>query len=207
MFFSVYSYVSSQEIIYTDMSDTTDTLTSLSETTFVIPYIMVIGHSWAYGAFHNYNDFFKNYNINIDENTQVGTSLQWTLENVQSLPENKYNALCIFSGINDYRYDVNYIAEKFVQIFQEGFKKANVLFVFNIPDYPPASEKVKVLNEWLSEMAKINEGLIIIDINKEIELQKSSGFKMSADELHPSSYDVVQDLFIYVVQKYFYNKK
>ena len=56
-------------------------------------------------------------------------------------------------------------------------------------------------------MAKINEGLIIIDINKEIELQKSSGFKISADELHPSSYDVVQDLFIYVVQKYFYNKK
>lgn len=209
MFFSVYSYVSPQVISVSDSSGVTPDSTTNTEQTisadenFVAPKIMVIGHSWAYGAFHNDSSYFSRYGLQIDEITKVGTSLQWTLDNLKSVQENKYDAICIFSGINDYQSDVNYMAEKFLQIFEEGFRKAPVLFVFNIPDWSRASEKVKVLNEWLTEMGKINEGLIILDINKEVELQKKDGFKMSADGLHPSDYGIVKDFFIYFVQKYY----
>jgi hypothetical protein len=232
MFFSVYTYVSPQEISVSDSSAIVpdsimaDEKNEQAGENFIAPKIMVIGHSWAYGAFHNdssyfsryglvighswaygafHNDssYFSRYGLQIDEITKVGTSLQWTLDNLKSVPENKYDAICIFSGINDYQYDVNYMSDKFLQIFEEGFRKAPVLFVFNIPDWSRASEKVKVLNDWLADMGKINEGLIILDINKEVELQKKDGFRMSADGLHPSDYGIVKDFFIYFVQKYY----
>jgi hypothetical protein len=209
MFFSVYTYVSPQEISVSDSSAIVpdsimaDEKNEQAGENFIAPKIMVIGHSWAYGAFHNDSSYFSRYGLQIDEITKVGTSLQWTLDNLKSVPENKYDAICIFSGINDYQYDVNYMSDKFLQIFEEGFRKAPVLFVFNIPDWSRASEKVKVLNDWLADMGKINEGLIILDINKEVELQKKDGFRMSADGLHPSDYGIVKDFFIYFVQKYY----
>lgn len=208
MFFSVYSYVTPQEVNVSDSSkqksDTVQTVTNDKDKKKVTrPRILVIGHSWAYGAFHNDSLYFSEYGINIDEITKIGSSVQWAIDTLKNVPEKNYDAICIFTGVNDYKNEVNYIADKFYELFQEGFNKAPVLFVFNIPDWKPASEKIKVLNQWLDDMAKLNDGLIIFDIYNEMELQKQNGFQMRADGLHPSNYDVVRNFFIYFVQKYY----
>ena len=168
------------------------------------PNIKVIGHSWAVGTFKGYEEYFKKYGIKIDETSEIGTSVSWAYEKLKDVPEGKYDALCILTGINDYKRDVNYISNVFSDIFELGLTKTPVIFVYNIAYYEPASDMIKIMNKWLDETSKLNpKTIIIIDDYNEIELQKKDGFKMSGDGLHPSSYDILQNLFIYTVKNYY----
>ncbi|MCX6159161.1 MAG: hypothetical protein NTY74_14370 [Ignavibacteriae bacterium] len=172
-----------------------------------IPKIKVIGHSWAVGTFKGKEDYFKKQGIIIDETSEVGTSLTWAYERLIDVPENKYDALCILTGINDYKNDLGKVTEVFSNILELGVSKAPVIFVFNIGYYEPAVEMVAFMNDWLNEVAKLNPNLIIvIDIYGEIESKKKDGFKMSSNGLHPSSYDIIQKLFVSVVKDH-YNLK
>lgn len=179
-------------------------LTKSDSMTQFVPNIKVIGHSWAVGTFKGKEEYFKKYGIIIDETSEVGTSLNWTYDKLKDVPEGKYDALCILTGINDYKRDIGYITQMFSNILELGLSKAPVIFVFNIGYYEPATEMVKIMNEWLDESAKLNPGLIVvIDIYNELEARKKEGFKMSGNGLHPSRYDVLQNLFIYVVKNYY----
>lgn len=168
------------------------------------PYIKVIGHSWAVGAFTGQEKYFEDNGIRIDETSKVGTSLIWAVEEIKKVPPKKYDAICLLSGINDFQSSPDVAATQFSEFFEIAFSKANTIFVYNIPYYEPAKEFVSIMNEWLNETAKINNGIIIIDIYSEIELQKKEGLEMDPSGLHPRSYDSIQDILIYMV-KYYYN--
>ena len=169
-----------------------------------VPNIKVIGHSWAVGTFKGKEDYFKKQGILIDETSEVGTSLSWAYERLKEVPENKYDALCILTGINDYKNDLGKVTKVFSNILELGVSKAPLIFVFNIGYYEPAVEMVTYMNDWLNEVAKLNPNLIIvIDVYSEIESKKKDGFKMSSNGLHPSSYDIIQKLFVSVVKDYY----
>lgn len=169
-----------------------------------VPNIKVIGHSWAVGTFKNNEDFFIKHNIKIDEASEVGTSLKWAYEKLKDLPNEKYDAICILTGINDYKKSINYIVKMFSDILELAVTKASVVFIFNIAYYEPAEEMVSEINDWLNEAALLNPGIIVlVDAYNEIELRKKEGFKMSSNGLHPSSYEILQNLFVSAVQKHY----
>lgn len=169
-----------------------------------IPYIKVIGHSWAVGAFSGQEKYFDDSGIRVDETSMVGTSIKWAVEEIKKVPQKKYDAICLLTGINDFQSSPEVAALAFSEFFEIAFTKANTIFVYNVPYYEPAKDFVSIMNEWLGETAKINDGIIIIDIYSEIELQKKDGLEMDPTGLHPRSYDSIQDIFIYMV-KYYYN--
>ncbi|MCX7833603.1 MAG: hypothetical protein N2490_05275 [Ignavibacteria bacterium] len=171
-----------------------------------IPYIKIIGHSWAVGAFKGQEEYFKMNGIIIDETSKVGTSIKWATQQLDSVAENKFDAIVLLSGINDYKNSVQEIADDFVKFMEKALTKAPVVFVFNIPYYEPAAEKIAIINDWLWEMSKLNNEIIVIDLYSEIEAQKKDGLEMSKDGLHLKNYDCVMDLLIYYI-KYYYDIK
>ncbi len=171
-----------------------------------IPYIKIIGHSWAVGAFKGQEEYFKINGIIIDETSKIGTSIKWATEQLDSVPENKFDAIVLLSGINDYRKSVQAIADDFLEFMEKAISKAPVVFIFNIPYYEPAAEKIAIINDWLWEMSKLNNEIVIIDLFSEIEAQKKDGLELSKDGLHLKNYDCVMDLLIYYI-KYYYDIK
>lgn len=169
-----------------------------------IPYIKVIGHSWAVGAFEGYEEFFWKYGIIADQESELGTSIKWAVNKVNEISDtNEYDAIFLLSGINDYRNTPQSIANDFADFFNVSLSKVPVIFVCNIAYYKPAEEVVTIINEWLSDIGKKYPEIQIIDLYSEIEAQKKDGLDMSTDGLHPRSYDSIQDLFIYYILKYY----
>lgn len=169
-----------------------------------IPYVKVIGHSWAVGAFEGYEEFFWNYGIITDVESRIGTSLKWAVEKAKEISDtNEYDAIFLLSGINDYRNSPQAIADNFAEFFNAALSKVPVIFVCNIAYYKPAEETVAIINEWLFDIDKKYPEIRIIDLYGEIEAQKKEGLEMGTDGLHPRSYDSIQDLFIYYILKHF----
>lgn len=172
---------------------------------YFMPNIKVIGHSWAVGTFKGKEEYFRQYGIIIEDTTKIGSSLKWAYERLQEVPENKYDAVCVLSGINDYKSDMNSILRTFSDILELGVQKAPVIFIFNIGNYYKAQDMVRITNEWLQEAAYLNPGVIVlVDIYNAIEKGKENGtFKMRSDGLHPENYKMFQDYFINVVQNFY----
>lgn len=192
--------------IFTNDSNTyTDSLLNIKRNSEnFIPYIKVIGHSWAVGAFEGYEEFFWQYGIIVDEESETGTSLKWAVEKAKQISDtNEYDAIFLLSGINDYRNSPQVIANNFSEFFNTALTKVNIIFVCNIAYYKPAEEVVAVVNEWLSDIGKTYPEIRILDLYSEIEAQKKDGLEMGTDGLHPRSYDSIQDLFIYYILKHF----
>jgi hypothetical protein len=169
-----------------------------------IPFIKVIGHSWAVGAFEGYEEFFWRYGIITDVESEIGTSLKWAVDRAKEIPDkNEYDAIFLLSGINDYRNSPQAIADNFAEFFNVALSKVPVIFVCNIAYYKPAEEKVAIINEWLFDIDKKYPEIRIIDLYSEIEAQKKEGLEMGTDGLHPKSYDSIQDLFLYYILKYY----
>jgi len=172
--------------------------------TVFIPYIKVIGHSWAVGAFEGYEEFFWRYGIITDIESEIGTSLKWAVKKAKEVPDtNEYDAIFLLSGINDYRNSPQTIADNFAEFFNAALSKVPVIFVCNISYYKPAEETVEIVNEWLFDIDKKYPEIRIIDLYGEIEAQKKEGLEMGTDGLHPKNYDSIQDLFIYYILKYY----
>lgn len=193
------------EIIVRDTNLYTDSLLNIKKNseTF-IPYIKVIGHSWAVGAFEGYEEFFRQYGIIIDQESALGTSVKWAVNKAKEIPDtNKYDAIFLLTGINDYRNSPQGIANDFADFFNVSLSKVPVIFICNIAYYKPAEEVVTIINEWLSDIGKEYPEIKIIDLYSEIEAQKKEGLDMSKDGLHPRSYDSIQDLFIYYILKHY----
>jgi hypothetical protein len=193
------------EIIVRDTISYTDSLLNIkrSSETF-IPYIKVIGHSWAVGAFEGYDEFFWQYGIITDQESELGTSVKWAVDKAKEISDtNEYDGIFLLTGINDYRNTPQNIANDFADFFNVSLSKVPVIFVCNIAYYKPAEEMVTIINEWLSDIGKKYPEIQIIDLYSEIEAQKKDGLDMSTDGLHPRSYDSIQDLFIYYILKYY----
>jgi hypothetical protein len=193
------------DIIIKDTNTYIDSLLTIKRNskTF-IPYIKVIGHSWAVGAFEGYEEFFWQYGIIVDQESGLGTSLKWAVNKAEEISDtNEYDAIFLLSGINDYRNTPQNIANDFANFFNISLSKVPVIFVCNIGYYKPAEEVVTIINEWLSDIGKKYPEIQIIDLYNEIEAQKKDGLDMSSDGLHPRSYDSIQDLFIYYILKYY----
>lgn len=171
-----------------------------------IPYIKIIGHSWAVGAFKGQEEYFKYNGIIIDETSEIGTSLKWATKQLENVPENKFDAIVLLSGINDYQKSVQAIADDFLEFIELALNKVSVVFIFNIPYFEPAAEKIVIINDWLSEMSELNKEIVVIDLFSEIEAQKKDGLELSKDGLHLKNYDCIMDLLIYYI-KYYYNIK
>jgi len=169
-----------------------------------IPVIKIIGHSWTVGAFKGQEEYFKINGIIIEESSKIGSSIKWATNQLDSVNENKYDAIVLLSGINDYRKSVQSIADDFLEFIEKALTKAPVVFIFNIPYYEPAAEKIAIINDWLWEMSELNKEIVIIDLYSEIEAQKKDGLEFSSDGLHLKNYDCVMDLLIYYI-KYYYN--
>lgn len=192
-------------IIINDSNTYRDSLLNIKRnSTDFIPYIKVIGHSWAVGAFEGYEEFFWKYGIIVDVESEIGTSLKWAVEKAKEIPDtNEYDAIFLLSGINDYRNSPQAIANSFADFFNIALSKVPVIFVCNLAYYKPAEEIVMIINEWLSDIDKKYPEIRIIDLYSEIEAQKKEGLEMGKDGLHPASYDSIQDLFIYYILKYY----
>jgi len=170
----------------------------------IIPYVKVIGHSWAVGAFKGFEEFFWSYGIIIDEKTMTGTSISWATEVAKQISDtNEYDAIFLLSGINDYRNTPQTIANNFADFFNISLSKVPVIFVCNIGYYEPAKEVIAIVNEWLFEVGKKYPEIQILDLFGEIEAHKKDGLEMSTDGLHPRNYEPIQDLFIYYILKYY----
>lgn len=197
--------ISGKDLLYKDTTkNEKDILWDIKKkSTKFIPYIKIIGHSWAVGAFKGQEEYFKINGILIDETSKVGTSLKWAIKQLDSVPENKFDAIVLLSGINDYKKSVQEIADDFLKFMEKALTKAPVVFVFNIPYYEPAAEKITIINDWLMEMSELNKEIVVIDLYSEIEAQKKDGLELSKDGLHLKNYDCVMDLLIYYI-KYYY---
>ncbi|MBN1633145.1 MAG: SGNH/GDSL hydrolase family protein [Ignavibacteria bacterium] len=193
------------DIIIRDTNLYTDSLLKIKRNSeSFIPYIKIIGHSWAVGAFEGYEEFFWQYGIIIDQESNLGTSLQWATNKAKEISDtNEYDAIFLLSGINDYRNSPQVIANDFAEFFNVSLSKVPVIFICNIANYKPAEEVIAIMNEWLLDIGKKYPEIQIIDLYSEIEIQKENGLEMSTDGLHPQNYDSIQDLFIYYILKYY----
>jgi len=144
--------------------------------------ICVVGHSWAVGAFKDWN-----VSENIVLKAKVGSSIQWSINQIDKIKEGQFDRIYIFTGINDYTNSETKIKNDFDRLIDLVKIKTKKVYLFNIPRYSKCEQKIKNINQYLE-----TKDIEIIDVYTKYK---------NSNSLHPKSYNGVRELFLETLKK------
>jgi lysophospholipase L1-like esterase len=148
--------------------------------------ILLVGHSWAADAGMDAKAITVSLPVELEVAAKRSSSVEWSQARLDERDLTKYDAIILFTGINDVNYPAK--AKSGLKKLYETASKSNAkVFMFNLPLYNPGGElgkqtesNVKQTNEFLKAFVKKED---LVDIASDNYIYRAT--RKGAD-LHPS---------------------
>jgi len=163
--------------------------------------VLVVGHSWAEGAFRKGKEeieremrLFRGLGVKLHVASRVGASIGDTRWQLDENFSDSVNSIVVFTGRNNWQKEDSEIVADFYELFAALAKKGRPVMVFNSQKVPAGTKdegiinrKVELMNATIEALCK-KHGFAMLDM-------RSVNVGEMADPYHPKSYDAVRRLF------------
>ncbi|MFA6530118.1 MAG: SGNH/GDSL hydrolase family protein [Candidatus Micrarchaeia archaeon] len=138
--------------------------------------VLIVGHSWAFGTFSNYNEWKEYFNglmgqsVKLEVCAKPNTSIGWSTEQVKERKGADF--VLLFTGVNDVDFtnpDVSKVSEQVLGAFEKmiaAAKKNNPdaqIIVLSIPHFNRAERHIAEINKNFPKLQR-KMGFSLVDL-------------------------------------------